>query len=129
MKIVVLADHAKNELLVNFCIAYSQILAKHDLYSFSHTARLLEQGTGLQVHGVSTDIASGLEQFTSRARYNEIDSVLYLRDSNVDDYDQQNLLMRACDANAIPYASNIAAAEILVLAIDRGDLDWRNLIP
>lgn len=129
LKIVVLADHAKNELLINFCIAYSQILGKHDLYSFQHTALLLETGTGLSVNGVATDIASGLEQFTSRARYNEIDSVIYLRDPNSSDYEQQILLMRACDDNTIPYASNIAAAEILILAIDRGDLDWRSLLP
>lgn len=128
MKIVVLADQRKNELLVNFCIAYSQILAPHDLYSTLNTAKLLEVGTGLSVHGVATDIASGLEQFASRARFNEIDAVLYLRDPNMDNYDVQNPLMMACDTNSIPYASNIAAAEILVLAIDRGDLDWRNLI-
>lgn len=62
MKIVVLADQRKNELLVNFCIAYSQILSPHDLYSTQNTAKLLEIGTGMKVKGVATDIASGLEQ-------------------------------------------------------------------
>ncbi|MDD2213813.1 methylglyoxal synthase [Oscillospiraceae bacterium HV4-5-C5C] len=128
MKIVVIADPRKNELLVNFCIAYSQILANHDLYSLQSTAKLLENSTGLKVHGVATDIASGLEQFASRARFNEIDAVLCLRDPMIDSYSEQNMLMKACDINSIPYASNIAAAEILVLAIDRGDLDWRNLV-
>ena len=128
MKIVLLADRAKNELLVNFCLAYRQILSKHDLYSFHHTARLIQEETPLSVIGVSTDIASGLEQFTFRARYNEIDGVLYLRDPKEGDYAQQELLMRACDQNTIPYASNVASAEILVLAIDRGDLDWRKLL-
>lgn len=128
MKIVVLADNRKNELLVNFCIAYSQLLANHELYSLSNTARLLHDSTGLSVHEVATDIASGLEQFASRARYNEIDAVLYLRDPMLPSYDDANPLFKACDTSVIPYASNIAAAEILVLAIDRGDLDWRNLI-
>ena len=128
MKIVVLADHRKNELLVNFCIAYSQLLANHEIYSLSNTARLLQDNTGLNVHGVATDIASGLEQFASRARYNEIDAVLYLRDPMLPSYDTANPLLKACDTSVIPYASNIASAEILVLAIDRGDLDWRNLI-
>ncbi|NLB10191.1 MAG: methylglyoxal synthase, partial [Clostridiaceae bacterium] len=35
---------------------------------------------------------------------------------------------RACDINTIPFATNMASAEILVLAIDRGDLEWRELI-
>ena len=128
MKIVVLADNRKNELLVNFCIAYSQILANHDLYSLTHTARLLEAPSGLEFNGISTDITSGLDRLASRAMYNEIDAVIYIQDPVSEGYLRPNPLMRACDSNAIPYASNIATAELLVLAIDRGDLDWRELI-
>ncbi len=128
MKIVLLADHRKNELLVNFCVAYSQILAHHELFSLFHTARLLEQATELSVFGLATDIVGGLDQLASRAMFNEIDAVIYLKDPQLDSYDENNPLMKACDTNVIPYASNIAAAEILVLAIDRGDLDWRNLV-
>lgn len=128
MRIVLLADHRKNELLVNFCVAYNQILSHHELYSLFHTARLLEQTCQLQVYGLPTDIVGGLDQLAARALFNEIDAVIYLKDPQLDSYDGKNPLMKACDTNAIPYASNIAAAEVLVLAIDRGDLDWRNLI-
>lgn len=127
MKIVLLADNRKNELLVNFCIAYSHILGRHDLYSLFHTARLLKEATDLPVNGLSTDIHSSLDQIAFRARYNEIDAVLYLKDPNQTP-NGPNLLFDACDLNNIPYASNLATAEILVLAIDRGDLDWRELV-
>ena len=33
-----------------------------------------------------------------------------------------------CDQNNIPYASNLASAEMLVLGLARGDLDWRNIV-
>jgi methylglyoxal synthase len=33
-----------------------------------------------------------------------------------------------CDTYNIPVATNIATAEILVRAIDRGDLDWREIV-
>lgn len=128
MKIVVLADNRKNELLVNFCIAYNQILSRHELFSLTHTARLLEGPSGLKFQGISTDIVGGLDQLAARAVFNEIDAVIYIQDPNSDEYLKPNPLMRACDSNSIPYASNIASAEILVLAIDRGDLDWRELI-
>ena len=31
----------------------------------------------------------------------------------------------ACDQNTIPLATNIATAEMLILGLGRGDLDWR----
>ncbi len=128
MKIVLLADHRKNELLVNFCIAFMRILEKHELVSVSNTARLVKSASNLEVLGLSADNSAGLEPLASRAMFNEIDAVIYLRDPMLDEYDFPNPLTRACDINSIPYATNLATAEILVLAIDRGDLDWRKLL-
>ena len=78
--------------------------------------------------GLAADLVSGLDQLASRAHYNEIDAVIYLRDPLLGEYDRPNSLMKACDTNSIPIATNIATAELLVLAIDRGDLDWRELV-
>jgi len=128
MKIVLLADNRKNELLANFCIAYRQLLSKHDLYSMTNTATFLETTAELDVFGMSMDYAAGFDQLASRAMFNEIDSVVYLRDTQIPFYDEPNALLKACDYNSIPYATNLASAEILILAIDRGDLDWRELI-
>ncbi len=128
MKIILLADSRKNELLVNFCIAYRQLLSKHQLYSMHNTATLLESMAELDVLGMSMDYAGGFDQLASRAMFNEIDSVIYLRDTQIPFYDEANSLLKACDYNSIPYATNLASAEILVLGIDRGDLDWRELI-
>ncbi|MBN1891157.1 MAG: methylglyoxal synthase [Clostridiales bacterium] len=128
MKIVLLADSRKNELLVNFCIAYSTLLANHTLYSLMNTATLLESSTELQVFGISTDYSGGFDQLASRTMFNEIDAVIYLRDTQYSGYDDPNPLLKACDYNSIPYATNLASAEILILSIDRGDLDWRELV-
>lgn len=128
VNVVLLADNRKNELLVNFCIAYSQILSRHTLFSLFNTARLIRDSSKIQVSGLSADLISGLDQLASRAMYNEIDAVIYLRDPLLDEYDRPNPLMKACDTNSIPIATNIATAELLVLAIDRGDLDWRELV-
>ncbi len=128
MNIVLLADNRKNELLVNFCIAYSQILARHNMFSLINTSRLIRDASKLNVVGLSTEISGSLDQLASRAMYNEIDAVIYLRDPLLDSYDAPNALLRACDTNSIPLATNIATAELLVLALDRGDLDWRELV-
>ena len=34
-------------------------------------------------------------------------------------------VLTACDQNTIPMATNIATAEMLILGLGRGDLDWR----
>ena len=34
-------------------------------------------------------------------------------------------VIRACDHYNIPCATNIATAEMLILGLGRGDLDWR----
>ncbi|WEG33854.1 methylglyoxal synthase [Amygdalobacter indicium] len=131
MRIVLLADNRKNELLINFCIAYKQLLKRHQLLSTLNLARLLEENVGLNVTGVPSDLVGGLGQITQRVGYNEIDAVIHLRDTRQQstEYNKYSRsLLDICDVNTIPYASNIATAEILILAIDRGDLDWRELV-
>ena len=72
----------------------------------------------------------GEQQITSRISYNEIDAVLYFRDTRptTEIKEVEHELLRACDLYNIPVATNIASAEILICAIDRGDLDWREIV-
>lgn len=128
MNIVLIADPRKYDLLVNFCIAYKQILAEHRLLSLFNTSRLIRENADLQVETLATDISASVEQLASKTNYNEVDTVIYLRDPSLMSYDNPNSLLKACDTHSIPFATNIATAEVLVLAIDRGDLDWRELI-
>jgi methylglyoxal synthase len=93
-----------------------------------NTSTLLEASSELNVFGLSMDYSGGFDQLASRAMFNEIDAVIYLRDTQISFYDDLNPLLKASDYNSIPYATNLASAEILILAIDRGDLDWRELI-
>lgn len=128
MDIVLMADMRKYDLLVNFCIAYKNILRKHRLMSLFNTSKLIQEATGLEINTLATDLVTGIDQLASRVNYNEIDAIIYLRDQDELDYSIANVLFRACDNMNIPYASNMALAELLVLAIDRGDLAWRELL-
>ena len=47
--------------------------------------------------------------------------------SKVDVYKRQTLL-RLCDVHNIPMATNIATAEVLIHGLERGDLDWRDIV-
>ena len=35
--------------------------------------------------------------------------------------------LSACDAHNIPVATNLATAELLIKALERGDLEWREM--
>ena len=37
-------------------------------------------------------------------------------------------LLRLCDVHNIPVATNIATAEVLIHGLERGDLDWREIV-
>ena len=72
----------------------------------------------------------GLQQIANKVSYNEIDLLLYFRDKDENDfpsYDSEEILL-LCDKYNVPYATNIATAEALIMALERGDLDWRMLI-
>lgn len=125
MKIVLMADNRKNELLVNFCTAYKTIFEKHQIITIYSTSKLLKNSVGLDVSGLSVDYLSGLEQLASRLSYNEIDCVIYLRDGRSGNGYQASDLFDVCDTYNIPVATNLATAELLILAIDRGELDYR----
>ena len=111
--------------MVNFCIAYKPLLEKHQLISVYHTAKLLKTAADLDVSGLSVDYSSGFEQLASRAEYNGIDCVIYLRDGRQVGESNPFELLDVCDQNMIPYATNIASAEILITAVDSGALDYR----
>ena len=71
----------------------------------------------------------GEEQIASRIAYNEVDVLLFFRDTRPDSTRAaDNELLRMCDLYNIPVATNIATAEVIVTALDRGDLDWRNIV-
>lgn len=125
MNLALLADSRKNELLMNFCLAYRSILSKHQLVSFFTTARLIEGTLRIPVQPLVGNLVAGVGHLTARATYNELDAVIYLRDPMEDSYLETIPLQRACDTNSIPFASNLASAELLILAIEQGDLDYR----
>ena len=130
MNIALIAHDKKKELMVQFCIAYSGILAKHNILATGVTGKMVAEATGLKVHRFYAGRQGGDQQIAARLQYNEIDMLLFFRDpitAKANEPSAANLL-RLCDENNIPVATNIATAEVLIHGLERGDLDWRNII-
>lgn len=129
MNIALIAHEKRKELMVQFCTAYTGVLSSHNLFSSSALANMLIENTGLSVNKVISGPGSAEEQIASRISCDEIDILLFFRDplevasANGDRSD----ILRLCDVHNVPLATNIATAEAIVLALDRGDLDWINV--
>lgn len=130
MEIALIADDTKKELMTQFCIAYCGILSKHNLCATSTTGKYIEEATGLQVEKLLSGEHGGEQQITSRVSYNEIDVLLYFRSTQptISYKEEEATLLRMCDIHNVPVATNIATAEVLICALDHGDLDWREIV-
>ena len=130
MNIALMSDEHRQELMVQFCIAYCGILAKHKICATATTGKMVADATGLKIERVQPGTMGGWEQIASRIEYNQIDLVLLFRDPMVK-YDGEttlNNVMRSRDNNSIPIATNVATAEVLIQGLIRGDFAWREIV-
>ena len=129
MNIGLIAHDSKKTLMQNFCIAYKGILAHHTLYATGTTGRLIEEAANLSVHKYLAGPLGGEQQMGSQIEHNEIDMVIFLRDPLTPKSHEPdvNNVVRLCDTYNIPLATNLATAELLIKALDRGDLEWREM--
>ncbi|MBQ0084298.1 MAG: methylglyoxal synthase [Clostridiales bacterium] len=130
MNIALIAHDTKKELMVQFCIAYCGILSKHTLLATATTGKLVSDATGLNIIKFLGGSQGGTQQIASRIGCDEIDMLLIFRDpltARPDEPDDAALL-RLCDIHSIPVATNIATAEVLIHGLERGDLDWRDIV-
>ena len=129
MNIALMAHDNRKELMVQFCTAYCGILAKHTLCATARTGQQIADATGLTIHRFLSFDHGGGQQIAARIAYNEIDMVLFFNDPRDEkSCESVSYISRLCDQNNIPFASNVATAEMLVLGLSRGDLDWRDIV-
>ena len=131
MNIAFLAHDKKKELMVQFCTAYKSVLSKHALFATATTGRLIADNTGLPITMLLSHKQGGHQQINARIAYNEIDLVLLFSDPNtVDPWDDAQMIetIRYCDKHNVPIATNLAGAEMLIMGLQRGDLDWREML-
>ena len=121
MNIALIAHDEKKELMVQFCMAYCGVLSRNNLCATGTTGKIQKFLAGSQ---------GGSQQIAARISCNEVDMLLFFRDPlnpKPNEPNDMNML-RLCDMHNIPVATNIATAEVLIHGLERGDLDWRNIL-
>jgi methylglyoxal synthase len=118
MNIALMSHDNKKDLMVQFCTAYAGILSKHEIFATNTTGHVVAEATGLNIHCFLSYAHGGSQQIGARIAYNEFDMVLFFSDPNSDAMAQEvTYISRLCDQNNIPFASNIATAEMLILGL------------
>ena len=127
MNVALIARESKKELMVQFCIAYCGILSRYNICATGTTGKLVSEATGLHIQRFMSGSQGGDQQLASSISCNEIDLLLFFRDPlNAKSHEPNDInILRLCDVHNIPVATNIATAEALIHALERGDLDWR----
>ncbi|WP_018133276.1 methylglyoxal synthase [Effusibacillus pohliae] len=130
MNIALIAHDRKKETLVNFVVAYRHIFAKANLFATGTTGGRIQEATGLRVHRFQSGPLGGDQQIGAMIAENRMDLVIFFRDPLMAQPHEPDIiaLLRLCDVHNIPVATNMATAEILVKALDRGDFAWRETV-
>ena len=129
MNIALIAHDRKKELMAQLCIAYFGVLSQHTLFATATTGKLISESSGLPVKRFLSAMQGGEQQIGARIAYNEIDLLILFRDpQTVLRQEGDNSLLRLCDMHNVPLATNLATAEVLIHGLERGDIDWRDIV-
>jgi methylglyoxal synthase len=130
LHVALIAHDRKKEEMVNFAIAYERVLTQHHLYATGTTGTRIMEQTQLKIHRFMSGPLGGDQQIGAMVAQNEMDLILFFRDPLMAQPHEPDIiaLLRLCDVQGIPVATNIATGEILIKALDRGDFAWRELV-
>ena len=130
MNIAIIAHDEKKELMVQFCIAYCGVLSRNKMCATGTTGKMVAEATGLEIQTFLGGSQGGDQQIGAHIAYDEIDLVLFFRDPLTAQPHEPDVsaLFRLCDVHNVPLATNVATAEVLIHGLQRGDLDWRDIV-
>lgn len=129
MNIALIAHDKKKSDMIQFAIAYRDLLADHTLYATGTTGLRVKEATGLPVHCFQSGPLGGDQQIGAMIADNAMDLVLFFRDPLTAQPHEPDVsaLIRLCDVYAIPLATNMGTAEILVRNLNKGTFDFRDV--
>ncbi|QDX93846.1 methylglyoxal synthase [Brevibacillus laterosporus] len=129
MNIALIAHDQKKEEMVQLAVAYEGILEKHQLFTTGTTGLRIMENTRLQVTRFLSGPLGGDQQIGAMIAQNEMDAIVFLRDPLTSQPHEPDILalLRLCDVHRIPVATNLATAEILLKAVEQGNMAWREV--
>lgn len=130
MNIALVAHDVHKNLIVDFVIAYRHIFQKHQLFATGTTGRRISEEAKLEVIRLRSGPFGGDQQIGAMIAMDDIDMLIFFRDpiTALGHEPDITALLRLCDVQKIPLATNVATAEMLIKAMESGFLAWREEI-
>ncbi|MEK4564885.1 methylglyoxal synthase [Alkalihalobacillus sp. FSL R5-0424] len=130
MRIALIAHDKKKDDMVEFTLAYKDILAEHELYATGTTGTRISEATGLSVTLFKSGPLGGDQQIGARVAENLFDLIIFLRDPLTAQPHEPDVtaLVRLCDLQSVPLATNLGTADILIKGLKNGDFKWREVL-
>ena len=122
MNIALMAHDTKKEMMIQLCIAYKKILGNHQLYATAKTGKLVADATGLEIVKFLSGDQGGDQQIGAMLANGELDLIIFLRDPLTAQPHEPDVsaLLRLCDVQKIPLATNASSAIIMLEALKNG---------
>nr|MDH3163962.1 methylglyoxal synthase [Bacillus licheniformis] len=130
MKIALIAHDRKKQDMIQLTTAYKDILKKHELFATGTTGLKITEATGSPVVRFQSGPLGGDQQIGALIAKNDIDLVIFLRDPLTAQPHEPDVsaLIRLSDVYAIPLATNMGTAEILIRSVEEGAFEFRNIV-
>lgn len=119
MKIALIAHDKKKQELLDIAIKYKDVLAQHELYATGTTGTLIMGETKLDIYRYKSGPQGGDQQIGAMLANGELDLIIFLRDPLTAQPHEPDVsaLLRLCDVQKIPLATNASSAKIMLEAL------------
>jgi methylglyoxal synthase len=124
MKIALIAHDKKKDAMIDLAVRYKEVLSGHELCATGTTGTLVMGETGLKIKPMKSGPLGGDQQIGSMIAEGKLDMVIFLRDPLTAQPHEPDVsaLLRLCDVQNIPLATNVKSAQIMLDRIASGDL-------
>lgn len=116
MKIALIAHDKKKGEIIEVAKKYRDVLASHELYATGTTGTMIMGETRLDIHRLKSGPLGGDQQIGAMLANGELDLVIFLRDPLTAQPHEPDVsaLLRLCDVQRIPLATNATSAVIML---------------
>ena len=124
MKIALIAHDKKKNDMINLAIKHKDTLSAHELYATGTTGTLVMGETGLTINRMKSGPLGGDQQIGSMVAEGKLDLIIFLRDPLTSQPHEPDVsaLLRLCDVQSIPLATNAKSAEIMLNALAKNEI-------
>ena len=122
MKIALIAHDKKKEEIIELTKQYKDVLAKYELYATGTTGTMIMGETGLSIHRMKSGPKGGDQQIGAMLANGELGLIIFLRDPLTAQPHEPDVsaLLRLCDVQTIPLATNASSATIMLESLKNG---------